>query len=434
MSTQIRLSLVAAASLVALVLVALLVTQASPTAASPDDAVKIGVIDTEKILTSSATGKGALASMKKLQETLENEVRMMQQEIKDLQTRIQDGRQSLSQDQLAQLQKQLDDKVTALRRKQDDSTRDLNKKRDEVLGEIDKRVMPVLNQIGKDMGYTAIFRKFESGLIYADEAIDLTAMVIQRLDTGATTRPVDTSANRNVGAGTTSPSGRPDLFTVTPAGNVGIGTATPLGNLNVKGQFVFFDDSAGAISGGLYANPLAKNPFTLWSGAGDFRIGTGVTDRISGAGFSERIRILNSNGRVGIGTTAPDQLLSVNGEASKVGGGSWVSFSDERLKNIKGNYNGGLKAVMQLQPLRYEYRKDNALGLKSEGEHIGFGAMALEKIIPEAVTKNAAGYLMVNNDPILWTMLNAIKEQQKEIAELKSEALKLQATSRRQRK
>ena len=43
------------------------------------------------------------------------------------------------------------------------------------------------------------------------------------------------------------------------------------------------------------------------------------------------------------------------------------------------------------------------------------------------MTKNGAGYLMVNNDPILWTMLNAIKEQQKEIGELKGQARKLRA-------
>jgi len=39
----------------------------------------------------------------------------------------------------------------------------------------------------------------------------------------------------------------------------------------------------------------------------------------------------------------------------------------------------------------------------------------VQRIIPEAVTKNDKGYLLVNNDPIMWTMLNAIKEQQKEI-------------------
>ena len=74
---------------------------------------------------------------------------------------------------------------------------------------------------------------------------------------------------------------------------------------------------------------------------------------------------------------------------------------------------------MQLQPLRYEYKPDNALGLKPLGEHIGFGAQEVQKISPEAVTKNDKGYLLVNNDPILSTMLNAIKEQQQTIKDLK---------------
>lgn len=144
--------------------------------------------------------------------------------------------------------------------------------------------------------------------------------------------------------------------------------------------------------------------------------------------------LLNPNGaRVGINTTAPDQPLSVNGNASKTGGGSWAVFSDERLKTVKGQFNTGLKALMQLQPLRFEYKQDNALNLKADGEQVGFGAQSLQKIIPEAVSASDRGYLMVNNDPIIWTMLNAIKEQQKEIQQLKSEVRRLKATSRKRR-
>jgi hypothetical protein len=142
--------------------------------------------------------------------------------------------------------------------------------------------------------------------------------------------------------------------------------------------------------------------------------------------------LLNPNGaNVGIGTTAPTHLLSVNGTASKPGGGTWAVFSDERLKRVRGTYNIGLKAVMQLQPLRYEYKPDNAMGIKSEGQHIGFAAQAVQQVIPEAVTTSSNGYLMVNSDPIIWTMLNAIKEQQKEIEELKREIRQLRATTRR---
>ena len=84
-----------------------------------------------------------------------------------------------------------------------------------------------------------------------------------------------------------------------------------------------------------------------------------------------------------------------------------------------------------LQPLRYEYKRENALGIKAEGEHIGFGAKAVQQVIPEAVSETPSGYLVVNNDPIIWTMLNAIKEQQREIEKLKSEVRRLRATRRR---
>ncbi len=145
-------------------------------------AIKIAVIDTERVLLASETGKKSLADLKKLQEAKENEIKAKQQEIKDLQTKLQDGRMSLAQDKLSDMEKQLEDKVIAVRRLQDDATRELNKKRDEVLAQIDQKVMPVINQVGKELGYTMIFRKFESGLIYADESVDITQQVIQRLD------------------------------------------------------------------------------------------------------------------------------------------------------------------------------------------------------------------------------------------------------------
>lgn len=155
--------------------------QAAP-AAAPAGPVRIAVIDTEKILMSSVAGKKAVADLKKLQDQRENELRAKAQELKDLQTKISEGRLSLAQDKLADLSKQYEEKEITLRRQQDDATRELNKKRDEMLAQIDDRVMPVINQVGKDLGYTLIFRKFESGLIYADEAIDITSVIIQRLD------------------------------------------------------------------------------------------------------------------------------------------------------------------------------------------------------------------------------------------------------------
>jgi hypothetical protein len=120
---------------------------------------------------------------------------------------------------------------------------------------------------------------------------------------------------------------------------------------------------------------------------------------------------------VGIGTSAPDTLLSVNGGADKPGGGSWGTFSDGRLKNLNGSYSSGLSQILRLNPIRYRYKADNPMGIHDYEEHVGVVAQEVQKVIPEAVTENSRGYLLVNNDPIIWAMLNAIKEQQRQITQ-----------------
>jgi outer membrane protein len=160
-------------------------TTAPARPAMPAGGLKVAVINTEQILLESVAGKKAVADLKKVQDQKEAELNAKQEEIKALQAKIDAGRLSLAQDKLADLEKQLEDKVISARRLQDDANRDLNKRKDDVLGGIDQRVMPVINQLGKEMGFTLIFRKFESGLIYADEAIDITPLVIQRLDASA---------------------------------------------------------------------------------------------------------------------------------------------------------------------------------------------------------------------------------------------------------
>jgi hypothetical protein len=228
-----------------------------------------------------------------------------------------------------------------------------------------------------------------------------------RIRPGAPTSSVDINASGNVGIGTASPG-----FHVHVKGD-GIQTiaveSTQNGN---NAQFTFI----GKTAGGVAQQWLLGENLATTGGAFEIFDNTAAQARF----------LINTSGNVGIGTTAPTDTLSVNGTASKPGGGSWSVFSDERLKNIRGRFTSGLNAVMQLQPIRYEYRRNNALGLNSEGEHIGFGAQALQKIIPEAVTSTSNGYLVVNNDPILWSMLNAIKEQQKEIEQLKTEIRRLQ--------
>jgi hypothetical protein len=211
----------------------------------------------------------------------------------------------------------------------------------------------------------------------------------------------------------------------TASTNVGIGTSKPGFLLEVYAAGASNAQIEMASTGtdaAISVNNKASGGREYWidSGSGGAGIGAGnfaVYDRTAG---STRL-VINSSGRVGIGTTSPDDVLSVNGSADKVGGGSWGTYSDGRLKNLNGRFNSGLSQVLKLNPVRYRYKSDNAMGIRDTDEHIGVVAQDVQRVIPEAVTENSKGYLLVNNDPIIWSMLNAIKEQQGEIRALKSE-------------
>ena len=113
--------------------------------------------------------------------------------------------------------------------------------------------------------------------------------------------------------------------------------------------------------------------------------------------------------------------LIVTGLAYKPGGGTWLSSSDKRLKDIGPNFTRGLEAINAINPLRYKYKKDNELNLPSDNEYIGLIAQEVQEVIPEAVSTDSKGYLMLNNDPVIWAMLNAIKELNTQITNLKTE-------------
>jgi len=44
------------------------------------------------------------------------------------------------------------------------------------------------------------------------------------------------------------------------------------------------------------------------------------------------------------------------------------------------------------------------MGIRDTDEHVGLVAQEVQKVTPAAVTENSSGYLLVNNDPIIWTM------------------------------
>ena len=110
-------------------------------------------------------------------------------ELRDLEEKLQTQGSTLSDDAKEKLQKDYQQKALDLKRFQDDAQRELEEVQRKELGELEKRVMPVIEKVAKESGYSLIFNKYNSGLLFADQASDLTDMVIQKFNTEIAAAP-----------------------------------------------------------------------------------------------------------------------------------------------------------------------------------------------------------------------------------------------------
>lgn len=155
---------------------------AAPMFAQTAAPARVAVINVQKVLAESSAGKVALERLKKMQDERVARAKKMDEEVQALDAQINQKKMSLSEEKLAEMTKDLSDKKISMQRYAQDADREVQEARDRSLQELEKLIMPLINQIGKEMGFAAIFNKFESGLVYASDAIDITDMVVKRFN------------------------------------------------------------------------------------------------------------------------------------------------------------------------------------------------------------------------------------------------------------
>lgn len=157
----------------------------------------------------------------------------------------------------------------------------------------------------------------------------------------------------------------------------------------------------------------------------DFYIGNSTTGN-----YEERLRI-KDNGYLGLGTSAPTSLLSVNGTADKPGGGSWGTFSDKRVKKDIESFKDGLNVINQLKPVTYRYNEKSGYEDQNK-QYVGFIAQDVEKVAPymvNVIDDSAKSGLKdkreFDESALTKILVNAVQQQQLEINQLKKELAEL---------
>jgi hypothetical protein len=168
--------------------------------------------------------------------------------------------------------------------------------------------------------------------------------------------------------------------------------------------------------------------YTLSIGVNDD--GVNIANNSTGRGFvfkngNGTLVTITSGGNVGIGTTNPGSYkLYVNGSAFATGG--WAS-SDLRLKKNIEKLNGVIEKLKNINGVTFDWRTDEFpnKGLP-EGRQIGLIAQEVEKEFPELVNTDNEGYKAVSYEHFTAVLLEALKEQQKQIDKQQEEINELQ--------
>ncbi len=118
---------------------------------------------------------------------------------------------------------------------------------------------------------------------------------------------------------------------------------------------------------------------------------------------------INSSGNIGIGTTNPSYKLHVNGSVAGVG--AYNNLSDRRLKRDIAPLSNPLDDLLQIQGVKYEWRRDENPDLDfPEGSDMGVVAQDVQKVFPEAVSEGKDGILSVAYSKLVAPIIEAIRE------------------------
>jgi len=141
---------------------------------------RIGVVDFQRILSDSVPGKASVAKLSAMQQDRLNKAKQMNDEIARLEANMQNP--ALTAAQRNTFGQQLTEKQVALKRFAEDVEKELRTARTGEFQTLQSRIKPVIDSIGREMGMAAIFDKYEAGLIYANDSIDVTNTVITRFN------------------------------------------------------------------------------------------------------------------------------------------------------------------------------------------------------------------------------------------------------------
>jgi outer membrane protein len=150
------------------------------------EGAKVAYINIQRIASESGEGKTATARVQALNQKKVQELNDKNKALQADQQKLQSGGTVLSDAARAELEKKIERQQVDIQRATQDAQQEVQELQNELQGEFQRRLMPIVQQVAQDRGVHVIFSAADSGIVWADPGLDITADVIKKFDTAGT--------------------------------------------------------------------------------------------------------------------------------------------------------------------------------------------------------------------------------------------------------
>jgi outer membrane protein len=158
---------------------------AQPAAQPPrpfPEGAKIAYFNIQAIANNSAEGKVATSKVKALNDKKVTELNDKNKQLQTAEAKLQKEGGVMSDAARGQLEKEIDRLQKEIQRFTQDAQAEVQELQNELQRDFQRKLLPIVGQVGADKGLHMIFSVEESGLVWADTGLDMTAEIIKRLD------------------------------------------------------------------------------------------------------------------------------------------------------------------------------------------------------------------------------------------------------------
>jgi outer membrane protein len=161
-----------------------------PAAAAPapkpfPEGAKVGYVVLQRVANESAQGKQATTRIQALQQKKAAELNEKNKQLQGIQAKLEKEAAVLSATAQADLAKQAEKLNTDIQRFTQDAQAEIQELQAQLQQEFQTRIEPVLAKVGVAKGLHFIFNGPDSGLVWADQGLDISDDVIKALDAAA---------------------------------------------------------------------------------------------------------------------------------------------------------------------------------------------------------------------------------------------------------